>query len=308
MTQMKHAFLFGAGASFGSGDCIPERPPLGNQLFDKLEPTLRVAGEIDEDVKKLFRKNFEAGMDELLKRKSWVLQSFQQDLARYIAQFEPGAKNHYRQLEQIMRAKRIGCLLSTLNYDILLERSLELAGIPYNHLISPPPPGHSFAVYKLHGSCNIVPNPSTQFRGLLLDVRAHEAPPGTTVGGVAGDDVKSLSRTDLYQWLDEEDTLVPCLAMYHASKLIRDHARPFNVLQEQWAQAFHGSEALFIIGVRLVLHDTHIWDPISRYKGKIYWISRDATDALAWAKSHGLDMVHFAQDFSSFIPAYDSSF
>ncbi len=29
---MSSAFLFGAGASFGSGNCYPEPPPLGNGL------------------------------------------------------------------------------------------------------------------------------------------------------------------------------------------------------------------------------------------------------------------------------------
>jgi hypothetical protein len=65
---------------------------------------------------------------------------------------------------------------------------------------------------------------------------------------------------------------------------------------------------MFIVGVRLVLHDTHIWEPLSKYKGKIYWISRDPTPALDWADTHGVDMEHFATDFHSFIPEYNKRF
>jgi len=306
---MVHAFLFGAGASYGSGRCEPEPAPLGNQLYDKLEPTLRVAKEVDEDVKELFGKDFEAGMEELLKRKSWVLQYFQQDLARYIAQFEPLPGNLYLQLIQLFKQKRVGTLLSTLNYDILLERSVELSGHSYSHLISPPPLGKTYPVYKLHGSCNMVPVPDFQMKGnFLIDVFAHNVPPGAAVSGVAGDRVKSLGRTELEQWLDHEETLVPCIAAYHSSKLIRDHAAPFKWLQQRWAQEIHLTEAMFIVGVRLVPPDTHIWEPISKYKGKIYWVGPDPEPALGWAKAHGLDMEHFAVDFKSFIPLYDAAF
>src|SRR3990170_7499469 len=33
---MTNVLLFGAGASFGAGDILPERPPLGRQLFGEL--------------------------------------------------------------------------------------------------------------------------------------------------------------------------------------------------------------------------------------------------------------------------------
>jgi hypothetical protein len=305
---MLHGFLFGAGASYCSGRCEPERPPLGNQLYDKLEPTLRVAKEVDDDVKELFRKDFEAGMDELLKRKSWVYQSFQQDLARYIAQFEPGPGNHYRELIQIFKNKGAFTLLSTLNYDLLLERAIVLAGHQYTHMLSEPWTPGSFPVYKLHGSCNIVPVLQVPLQGFVLDVRLTDAPPGTTVSGVAGDELRTLDRVDLMKWLDEEDTLVPCVAAYHASKNIRDHGAPFEYLRAHWAKDIHNTEAMFIVGVRLVLHDTHIWEPLSKYKGKIYWISRDPTPALDWADTHGVDMEHFATDFHSFIPEYNKRF
>lgn len=305
---MMHSFLFGAGASHGSGRCEPEAPPLGNQLYDKLEPTLRVAKEVDDDVKELFRQDFEAGMDELLKRKSWVYQWFQQDLARYIAQFEPRPGNHYRELIQIFKNKRAGTLLSTLNYDLLLERAIELAGHSYHHLISEPFTVGSYPVYKLHGSCNIVPDPPMQIRGILINVDLANAPPGVTVGGVGGHELMSLDRPALMKWLDEEDSLVPCIAAYHASKNIRDHGTSFKHLRAHWASEIHNTEAIFIIGVRLVLHDTHIWEPISKYKGKVYWVSRDPKPALDWAKTHGVDMEHFATDFNTFIPAYHKHF
>jgi hypothetical protein len=199
-------------------------------------------------------------------------------------------------------------VLSTLNYDLLLEDSLELSGHSYNHVISGSPPDNSIPVYKLHGSCNIVPDIPGSIRGMILNVDLHNAPPGVDVSGVDGAQLKTLDRRSLMAWLDKEDTLVPCIAAYHASKNIRDHGMPFKHLQSHWGAAIHRTEALFIIGVRLVLHDTHLWEPISKYKGKVYWVSRDPGPALAWAQVHGVDMAHFATDFKSFIPSYVRAF
>ena len=305
--RRNHAFLFGAGASFGSEAGV-HVPPLGNKLYEQLKGILRVAPEIEPEVEALFSTNFEQGMDELMRRKSWTQQSFQQDLARYFVQFEPGPSNYYRRLVRIFGTGRVNTLLASLNYDILLERSMELEGVTYNHIITRDHPHRSLPIYKLHGSCNIVPDPPAQIRGILIDLDLPNFPLGERAEGVGGDRVKSLTRTELLQWLEEEDTLVPCVAMYAASKMMRDHATPFIRLQRGWASAIHNMEALFIIGVRMALHDRHIWDPISSFKGKIYWVSPHAEEALDWGRDHGLRIEHFAKDFGSFVARYDLAF
>ena len=58
---MATLFLFGAGASRYSGECFPEPPPLGTELFDALVKRGGVAATIDADLAAVFRKDFERG-------------------------------------------------------------------------------------------------------------------------------------------------------------------------------------------------------------------------------------------------------
>lgn len=56
-------FLFGAGASYGSGGIIPETPPLGFQLYEILEEIYPGSwGALPEKYKSGLRKDFENGI------------------------------------------------------------------------------------------------------------------------------------------------------------------------------------------------------------------------------------------------------
>ena len=59
---MNSIVFFGAGASFGSNATLPFCPPLGNQLFDELEKIGGAAKDIPDDLKNIFRENFETGI------------------------------------------------------------------------------------------------------------------------------------------------------------------------------------------------------------------------------------------------------
>ncbi len=61
---MSSVFLFGAGASAFSGECIPTAPPLGKDLFLELKKLGGVASRIDGELAEVFC-DFEAGMAEL---------------------------------------------------------------------------------------------------------------------------------------------------------------------------------------------------------------------------------------------------
>ena len=92
---MSTVFLFGAGASYGSGECYPKNPPLGFQLFDELQGWGGVATTADENLRDTFKKDFEAGMAEFFRTRNTDITRFLREMADYFAQFEPGTKNYY---------------------------------------------------------------------------------------------------------------------------------------------------------------------------------------------------------------------
>ena len=68
-------FLFGAGASYGAGDILPEKPPLGNQLYDALSSVYPQSwGSLPPSVTEKFKEgNFEDGMGEIYENYSLFL-------------------------------------------------------------------------------------------------------------------------------------------------------------------------------------------------------------------------------------------
>ena len=48
--------IFGAGASFGSGNCYPTNPPLGNDLFNELVKLDGAFSRLDKKMKNEFKK------------------------------------------------------------------------------------------------------------------------------------------------------------------------------------------------------------------------------------------------------------
>ncbi len=66
----KYAILFGAGASFGSGSVIPKPPPMTANLIRALERLFpAVWGSLPEAQRNLLRRDFEAGMKEIGRKK-----------------------------------------------------------------------------------------------------------------------------------------------------------------------------------------------------------------------------------------------
>ena len=96
------------------------------------------------------------------------------------------------------------------------------------------------------------------------------------------------------------------MAMYHKDKPVRDCPTLLTQMQEFWATTLNNSEKLFVIGTRLVIHDTHIWDSISKFKGELCWVSPDVPEARAWALEHDLKFVEYATTFKEFLVRYES--
>ena len=125
---MSTLFLFGAGASFGSGPCSPNPPPLGGELFGELRKGGGVAARVSEDLAELFRRDFEAGMDRFWRDHNTWTSELLRDMARYFAVFEPSEGNHYMALIAALGGTRKKAVFATTNYDLLIEHAIVRSG------------------------------------------------------------------------------------------------------------------------------------------------------------------------------------
>ena len=138
---MKLAFLFGAGASYGTGGVEPETPPLGRELYDRLKGAFPETweGMIRPAEDEAFRRDdppFEQGMEMLWEANDERVQPLVTDLALYFCRFSlSSTANAYSNLLSSLNGKRCVAGFATLNYDCLLEAALELSGSSTNYLL-----------------------------------------------------------------------------------------------------------------------------------------------------------------------------
>jgi hypothetical protein len=82
---MSTVFLFGAGASYGSGDCSPNCPPVGPHLFPELQRWGGVASTVGDALRDKFDADFEEGMEEFFRTRPTDTTTFLREMAHYFA-------------------------------------------------------------------------------------------------------------------------------------------------------------------------------------------------------------------------------
>ena len=166
--------LLGAGASYGSEPSSHPAPPLTLDLFDQLVEQSSIARSIDPELKRLFRNDFERGMSEYYDGGKQSVMGLQRDLAKFLFDFTPSKDNLYRKL--VLKLGIRDVVYSSLNYDMLLERSLPRPGLVIDYGLGLRP--DRIDILKIHGSVNFWPEMfgsrfhDAVFRGNGVDIEA----------------------------------------------------------------------------------------------------------------------------------------
>lgn len=288
---MATLILLGAGASFGSVDVIPEQPPLGNQLFDRLEKLGGIASTLPQELKDLFNQNFEEGMAKFYRSSDGNIMRFQRELAHYLALFSPGPNNIYLKLIESVGADRV--TFSSLNYDLLFEISAAMKG--FFTVYDNTPQKGGIRLLKIHGSCNFWPDfPSGTFKnctfaGNKIDIQAP---------------IRPVNQRDTIFRCVTEDSLAPALAMFAVGKEVKISPDYTERQYALWKQTALESSKIIIVGVKVHEVDEHIWNIIGQSKAwtGYFGFETDRDAFLRWQKNHSKKNAYFFQhDFESSI-------
>ena|GEM_PF-1095690 len=260
-------FLFGAGASYGAGDIVPESPPLGSQLYKALAAIYPNSwGIFPGEIKQKFEENFELGMAVIYEQYSMSIAELMQELAVYLIQFRPysGASLYCRLVRTLQTNNLIEhVLFSTLNYDCILEFSLLNQGIPISYF----PGGQNdkgVPVWKLHGSCNMFSSdiqaaPGILYaRGVIFEGRLQAYIDRGTV-------IENCLNT----------ALAPAMCLYMKGKPLQISPSVIKYLQEAWRDAVAKSDVVCCIGVNPLPEDDHIWNPLAETTANLYCIGNE---------------------------------
>lgn len=273
-----NVILFGAGASYGAGDIVPERPPLGTQLFAELARCFpRSWGSLPQAASQLFAENFERGMALLWERFSPAVPTLMQHMAIYFVQFRPrspGTTLYCRLVRAIEKAgARTRVLLSTLNYECLLEHSISHARILVNYGDFPSSDG--ITVWKLHGACNLLPEGIAATRDVSFTAAVDF---GTAI----------RAATDLNEVLEfclGNNALPPVMCLFMPGKPIQVSAGSISAVQAAWRQNVLNAERVAVVGVFPNVEDTHVWDILAEAPGELLYVGR-ADAFTTWAAKH----------------------
>ena len=278
---MTRVILFGAGASFGAGDVFPTHPPppLGNQLFGELARCYpRSWGALPSDIDSNFRENFEVGMGILWERYSPVIPELMQQMALYFIQFRPRAPGSslYCSFAKEIRQRGLAnqVLLSTLNYECLLELAISQQSIRVNYGDFPGPDG-SVTVWKLHGSCNFLPagiqaTRGVSFtRGVTFNTRVH-----------AVDDLNEAVTFCL-----SDNALPPVMCLFMEGKPTQVAPGSVVAMQEAWRAEVASADKVAVIGVHPNPADAYLWDALATTPGSLLYIGNKSAFG-TWAEEN----------------------
>ncbi len=277
-------FLFGAGASKGAGSILPEAPPLGNPLFYELIKSFPGSwGGLPKEIGSVFNSQelgFEQGMQLIYERYpvSFIPQ-LMREMAIYFIQFRPipGASLYCKLIKFL---KDHGILnyttFSTLNYDCILELALFHQGIDIDYIFGKLifHNNNISSVLKLHGSCNM----------MLEGINARgEVYYGQSVGFEGGISATLDTNFILNHFLNGT-SLAPVMCLFMKGKPLNIAYSNIKHLQESWTEKVLNinTKHIFIIGVRPLIEDQHIWQPLAKTSASLYYIG----DQDQWEEWH----------------------
>ena len=295
---MSSVFLIGAGASFGSGPCTPESPPLGACFFEQFKKMGGIATTIDDKLAQLFAMDFEKAMDEFFEKRNTDVTPFLRDMAKYFCQFEPLDGNLYGELIKILGKDKKKATFVTTNYDLLIELSAMQQGmlISYSGL---PAPKNNLPILKIHGSCNFLPDMGgSSIKGISFDISASQG------GSILEAGIKVAKNTrEILKFCEEEDAIAPALAMYSPDKRVLYCKSFVEQQQKAWKKEVSKAKRVYIIGLKVHAVDEHIWGVLAESKCKKYYVGGEPKAFSAWAQDSAAKNCHtIATKFEDALP------
>jgi hypothetical protein len=257
-----YAFLFGAGASYGSD--TRGTPPLGDDLFDALQAFNPDGwGALSPDLANAFHGDFEAGMRHLSELHSHAMPPLQRAMAAYFFNFLPRTSNQYVALANKIRQGHWDGTLATLNYDRFLELSVGHVGLrPVVN--TEPQKENDVEICLPHGCCHIF---CEAVRGTAAGISMSGV--GIQTDGpveVIGDPVQFRQRI-------VSDAFPPVMSYFESQKRTLSGASFIRGQRERWRDIAEHASVIGLVGLRVRPHDNHIWDPLSSTSAKLVYCS-----------------------------------
>jgi hypothetical protein len=207
-------------------------------------------------------------MAELWGRFSPFVPQLMQQMAIYFVQFRPrvpGTTLYCKLVRAIEKAgARERLLLSTLNYECLLEHSIWEAKVPVNYGDFPNRDG--ITVWKLHGACNFLP----------ADVSAIRSVSYTSAVGFGTPMRPARDLNEVLEFCLGDNALPPVMCLFMPGKPVQVSAGSISNVQAQWQEKVAAAKQVAVVGVYPNPEDTHVWDTLANSTGELFYVGAAA--------------------------------
>jgi len=299
---MKLAILLGAGASYGCGNVVPERPPLGAELFERLKRAYPDSwgSLLTHEENEAFKEDFEVGMDGIWQRQSGnAAQLLLIDMALYFSKFRATGANCYSRLLDVVGAPGMESAFCTLNYDLLFEQAVARSGRSLRTLGRVMGTGPPVGLLKPHGSCNYIDPVTRNVHRSTMGVTQHfvyrEGPPQPA-------DLEIVTPDELARIYSEGPTIPPAISIYMPTKHSPVGFTIIQSVRANWAQVASKADVILSIGTRPVEQDAHIWDPVLQSKVDVWFVGGQDADYGRRAWKLGARMQYLGATFAGSLP------
>jgi hypothetical protein len=239
-------------------------------------------------------------MSSLLKHHDEIAHGLMIDMALYFSRFQvpDDSSDAYSALVALVLEHMDGVpvTFATLNYDCLLEGALESFGLSVAYYPGEVGPG-AFNVWKLHGSCNFIPDTGTNW---VI---------GTTfknVKQIYSGYIKAVSLPEVRRYYAGEpgnrQSIPPMMSYYDPSKTTYVSEGTLDVVRQTWATSALAASRIVVIGARPVLEESHVWQPIVDSSAEILYVGGESP-GLKKLEARSEGRVHLiARKFSEALP------
>lgn len=269
MAEFDSVILFGAGASAGLTGVVPERPPLGGQLFGRLAHHFPGTwGALPTSLRATFLDDgFEEGMAIIFRHHSRNLPALMQHMSLFFSSFDivlsAANLNRYCQLAQLVEDQTLeNTLFSTLNYDCLFEIACASRRLPFDYFEAPE---GAVPIWKLHGSCN--------FRSAWIN-RSRGASPSAKTS--VPDPIEQMEIADARDVWQAAAGSPPTMSIYLKDGYAQTGHPQIRELQARWGHMVRAAQCVVVVGVRPLPGDDHIWGPLAETPANLIYVGEGA--------------------------------
>ena len=260
---MRYVFLTGAGASYGAGKLVPKPPPLGKYLFKELACRFSHSwGSLPNKYAMLLSKDFELGMESVWTHRLDLVQRMMIDEAIYFSEFNPSLDNsdcYSRLVAAIVKERLVqDVAFATLNYDCVLDVAVcrNRLKVAYAGL---PPTTNNILIWKLHGACNLLP-------------AAHVYNMTIAAKSIFDGPIEPVDLPLVRKRYKGGLAIPPVMSVYMPEKPTQTVSRFLVQVRNEWAKWVGETDIVIVIGVRPLLAEEYIWQPILDSSAKVWYI------------------------------------